>query len=248
MFNAAVFVRKWSEDRAKSTRSSSVRWSSTHNPRTSSSATWTSPYTDDITNNTTKPSQETTQSNIQETSVDLIISLQEKLPSDHTYHTKTKKQAEGCSKTLVANGTQRYSPVVYKSNEDRFTQNNFIKLKTFSSYKITLEVNLDQVLVHCTLGGKNYNCFRMYNRPNGGVGKMYEFVWNTDRIRKTERHHRTMLPLAFKFNGYHELRFHLLVKFYGCDERTHYRGEILSGIHISATLGKNNKIDRIFID
>ena len=136
------------------------------------------------------------------------------------------------------------SPVFYKNDEHRFSQQMTLKLKTFFLYDVVLEVNDNQNLVYVVLGGKTYNCFKVVENSAEST-RLYTFVWSTSNIRPTKRSHRSVLPCAMKFKGYKELRFDLLVKFYYNDEDVRYSGIPLSFIDLQIGVGEQTTLNSI---
>ena len=131
--------------------------------------------------------------------------------------------------------------VYYKDDEERFSQQHTVKLKTQQMYTVTLES--DQIIMYVTLGGKTYNCFKMMTSSSSNV-KVYQFVWLTKGLKITERKHRTVLSCIIKFQHYEELKFDLLTKFYESDDINHVsEGQGLSSIRLECVVGctKNSK-------
>ena len=126
--------------------------------------------------------------------------------------------------------------VLYKDDKDRFNQQCTLKLKTFSLYAISLEVNQGQDLVYAEIGGKKYNCFKLYDNPDNST-KVYMFTWSTQNVQPTQRKYRTILPVVMKFKHYAELTFNLSVKFYYKDNVLHFSGLPLNLIDIHAQVG-----------
>ena len=136
--------------------------------------------------------------------------------------------------------------VLYKNDEDRFSHEITLKLKTFSRYNVIFEVDdKDHQLMYVSLGGKVYNCFKMIEKTDVRV---YGFVWRTDRIQVTQRKHRSILPCLFEFKGYNELSIDLSAKFYDKDEESRYTGTALSAIHMSSSFGKKTFLKNISFD
>ena len=135
--------------------------------------------------------------------------------------------------------------VLYKSDEERFSQQCTLKLKTFSLYTIILEVNKDKDLIHIDIGGRRYNCFKLFDSPDNTI-KKYMFTWSTDNIKPTQRKYRTILPIEIKFEGYEELNFQLSVKFYYSDDVLHFSGKPLNVIDVKAQVGVGQQQQTLF--
>ena len=89
--------------------------------------------------------------------------------------------------------------ILYKNDEDRFSHQVTLKLKTSYLYNVIIEVeNMKQKLMYVGLGGKLYNCFKMIEKADENI-TVYGFVWSTDKIQFTQRKHRSILPCVFKF-------------------------------------------------
>ena len=137
------------------------------------------------------------------------------------------------------------SHVMYKKDEDRFSQEITLKLKTFTLYNVLLEVdNNDDLLMYVILGGKKYNCFKMIEKPEGN-GRIFGFVWSTDNIKVTERKHRSTLPCVLGFKDHRELLLSLSIKFYEKEEFSRYTGTPLSTIHLDGCLGNESLLKSI---
>ena len=156
----------------------------------------------------------------EETSMNITIRMQEKV-RDESEESGFKRKGNS---------------VLYKNDELRFSQQCTLKLKTFTLYDIAVEVANDQHLIHMDIGGKIYNCFKLYDNPDNST-KVYVFTWSTAKINPTERKHRTILPVEMKFKGYKELKFQFSVKFYYKDEVLHFSGLPLTLIDVHAQVG-----------
>ena len=167
-----------------------------------------------------------------------IPSLSENVGKESTVHMCIYIQESSTSKEHMAD------QVVYKDDEDRFSQRFTMKLKTFSLYTISLELDKDEIISYVILGGKKYNCFYMIENKVDRT-RIFKFVWSTDNILSTKRSHRSILPCVIKFKSYRELRFNLLVKFYERKEWIRYTGTSLKLIDMQVQLGKDTTISNI---
>ena len=172
---------------------------------------------------------------------DVVISDCQKLASFNSYEPIGTEKSLNVTiqiqeKVEDDNDFQKGYTVLYKDDEDRFSQQCTLKLKTFSLYNISLEVTEDEDLVYIDIGGKQYNCFKLFdNRDN--LTKVYMFTWSTDNIKPTQRKYRAILPVAMKFKGYEELNFQLSVKFYYSNDVLHFSGKTLTSIDVKAEVG-----------
>jgi len=145
--------------------------------------------------------------------------------------------------------------VMYNQDEDRFTQESTLNLKTFSLYRISLELEIDEKLEYVALGRKTYynmlveenldkEYFDIVEKPSSGK-KVYSFVYSTDKVRATDRHHRTVLPCSLKLLKYGKLEFKLLVNFCYSNKTDHLVGLPLSVIDLQATFGADTVLEGI---
>jgi len=156
--------------------------------------------------------------------------------------------------TNEKNGNKKEEDVMYNQDENRFTQTCTLNLKTFSHYIIAVDVHEDEKLEHVTLGRKTY--FNMVQQQPGKEffyvtenpdkqTRSFAFVYSTDKIRATDRHHRTVLPCSMKLEGFGELKFNLLVNFCHSNKKDHLAGVTLKVINIDATLSNESTLDSI---
>ena len=122
--------------------------------------------------------------------------------------------------------------IYYKDDENRFSQRYTVKLKTFSEYNIVLEVRPPQDLVIVRIGDRMYRKFEKSTDSKKMERAIYKFTWSTNRIRVTERKHRSILPCFIKFAHCDEIQFDIFVKFYFSCEVTHYNGTPFSFIEL----------------
>ena len=151
------------------------------------------------------------------------------------------------SETTDASGISNSSDVLYNEDKDRFSQKYTLNLNIFSLYRISMEMDSTVKLMFVSLGRKKYfnilpgnfekEYFEIVEKAETGK-KIYSFVYSTDKVEATERHHRTVLPCSIMFDGCREIKFQLLVNFM-CNNNTneHDLGVPLSQIHLHATFG-----------
>ena len=136
--------------------------------------------------------------------------------------------------------------IYYKDDEQRFSQQYTVKLKTFTEYNIVLEVRPPRVLTYVKVGSRKYKVFNKLESSVTPGKNIYTFVWSTWKIRTTERKHRSVLPFAVKFHQNQEVNFDVFVKFYYNCEVTHYTGTPLTFIEIKSgkKTDKENQSDK----
>ena len=141
--------------------------------------------------------------------------------------------------------------IFYKDDKDRFSQQYTVKLKTFSEYSVTVEVNPPRELISFKVGDRNYKNFNKSEHGvdvGGGFDESFTFIWSTAMFRTTERKHRSVLPISIKFHRRREVNFDMFVKFYYSCEMVHYNGSLLTCIQLNTgdeTLGGNDKTRNI---
>ena len=177
---------------------------------------------------------------------DESTALQDGVEEKKTLHITLQINETKEGKEEVDNGT-----VMFNQDEDRFTQESTLNLKTFCHYTITVELHHHQKLEYVSLGRKTYfNIIKdqpekefFYITENSCGTRSYSFVYSTDKVRATDRHHRTVLPCKLKLLGYGELKFKLLVNFCYSNKMDHMVGVPLSSIGIEATFGAETTLD-----
>ena len=138
--------------------------------------------------------------------------------------------------------------ILYKNDEDRFSHQTTLKIKTSYLYNVIIEVeNTKHKLVYVSLGGKVYNCFKMVEKADENV-TVYGFVWSTDEIQVTQRKQRSILPCVFKFQRQKELSVSFSMKFYDKYENNHYTGTPLNCVHLEGSYGKKTMLKSISFD
>lgn len=125
--------------------------------------------------------------------------------------------------------------VYYKDDQDRFTQQHTIKLKTFSEYDVKVVVEPPQEISFLVLGGRRYENIKLVNQDD--MKSVYRFIWSTEKIKTTDRKYRTVLPCVIKFKPYKELIFNMQAKFYTSEEVAHYTGNRLKFLDLDCAVG-----------
>ena len=109
----------------------------------------------------------------------LQVDQHEKKPLDITLRlSESEEKKESCNSSST-------NEVTYNRDEDRFTQEFTLNLKTFSLYKISVELDENFKLEYFSLGRKSYfnvlekypkkEFFDILNDPTKGI-KIYSFV------------------------------------------------------------------------
>ena len=122
-----------------------------------------------------------------------------------------------------------------KDDQDRFSQQYTVKLKTFTEYDILVEIRPPHLLDHVQIGNRTYTEFEELKNVNASKS-VYMFVWSTRMIRVTKRKHRTVLPFSVKLHQHLLVNFDVFVKFYYSCEVEHYTGIPLTFIEIKSGL------------
>lgn len=127
--------------------------------------------------------------------------------------------------------------VYFKDDEDRFTQQHTLKLKTLFEYDVKMEVEPAQEIMYVVLGNRKHEKLQVINNPDEEAKSVYNFVWSTKQMKTTDRKYRTVLPCRIKFKPYKELVFNMQVKFYTNEEIAHYTGEPLQFLDLDCKVG-----------
>ena len=221
MFSAALFMQKWSNKKAKLVRQQFLQT----DPTAESGS-------DEEDEGNTIPNV----NQRQQKKLHITLRLNE-----------TREESETGETTSIG-------VVMYNQDEERFTQNSTLNLKTFALYRFSVETEEVYRVEYVSLGRKTYfnileqhpdrEFFTIVENPSNR-SRICSFVYSTDKIRATDRHHRSVLPCSLKLKGYGELMFQLLVNFCYSNKNDHMTGAPLSAINLVATFGTETKLDNI---
>ncbi len=129
--------------------------------------------------------------------------------------------------------------VFYKDDQSRFPHRYTLKLRTASKYNINVGADPAQELSYVKVGGCRYEEFRIINNPGGDEEEktIYNFIWSTKRMGKSGKKYRTVVPCVIKFQGYKEIKFEIMVKFYKREDKLkHCKGVPLTSLVLSYTM------------
>ena len=123
--------------------------------------------------------------------------------------------------------------VFYKDDQDRFPHRYTLKLRTASKYIVNIAADPAQDLTYVKVGGVRYDEFRIINDPDSEEEDkvIFSFLWTTKKLEINGKMYRTVLPCVIKFEGYKEIKFEVMVKFYKREDKEKYcKGKPLTSL------------------
>jgi len=150
-----------------------------------------------------------------------------------------------CKVALKITKKKDGTPVFYKQDGERFTNQETLKMQTATDYVVKLEITPSIELLTLKFAGVEYP-FDALNNAESDAKAVYQLTWSTHGIDPTLSRHRADVPCAIKCKGYKELDFKLQIKFYTTEDSKHaVWGQKLSSLNVDGTIGRGTYLSYV---